>query len=69
MDGNNLPYGTPRFEKAFLLGSLEDEIKNIRFMKSLDTTLYNETSKNLHVKIIEQHELNYKDISNKIVKL
>lgn len=69
MDGNNLPYGTPRFEKAFLLEQLEDENKNIMFMNSLDTKNYSEKAMDLYRKIIEIHTENYQNLLKKIKTL
>jgi hypothetical protein len=58
MPGNNLPYGTPRFEKAFLLKKIDEEKGNITTMKKLDVYEYSGEAKKLYTSVIEQHELN-----------
>lgn len=63
-----LPYGTPRFEKAFLLEQMKEEKQDISFMKNLNIYNFSEKEKELHQKIIELHEENYKNLLKKIAQ-
>lgn len=66
MLGNNLPYGTPRFSKAYLLKCLDEEKESIEIMKKVDTYGYSDDVRKLYTGIIEQHELNCKQLLKKL---
>lgn len=66
MLGNNLPYGTPRFGKAFLLKCLDEEKESITTMKKVDTYGYSEEVRKLYTGIITQHELNCEQLLKKL---